>query len=250
MRYVEQFDAPPLTSIPENVLVEQARAGDERAFEALVHLYHGPLLRYIQRLLNDDELAYDVLQQVFFQLYTSLAMLSTAVSPKGWLFRVAHSRCLDELRKKQRRPMVYFSALERSDSEEDPSPLEFIPDSQPLPEETAERLDLRCRLQRALSTLSPELRAIVYLHCCWELSFPEIGQLLEMPMTTVKTYFYRSLLRLRRAFLAQEQGDLLPLHLSASMYARRFVPDALLFSCERESTPAHDRYHCTGSIRE
>lgn len=227
MRYVEQFDAPPLASIPENVLVSQARAGDERAFEALVHLYHDPLLRYIWRLLNYDEQAYDVLQIVFLQLYTSLSTLSTDVSPRGWLFRVARSRCLDELRRRKSRRMVYFSALEGEESEEDLSPVKFIPDSQPLPEEIAEQLDLRCRLQRALSTLSPELRSIVYLRCSRELSFSEIGYLLEMPTTTVKTYFYRSLSRLRSALLAQEQEDLLPFHLRENMDARRFVPDAL-----------------------
>ena len=205
MRYVQQRYTPSAAGIPDSVLVGQAHAGDEHAFEALVGRYHGPLLRYIRRFLNDDELAYDVLQFVFLQLYTFLATLMTNVSPKGWLFQVARNRCLDELRKRQRRRMVYFSELERECSEEELSPLEFILDSQPLPEEIAEQFDLHCTLQRAMFALSPKSRSIVQLHCSRELSFSEIGRELEMPVATVKAYFDRSLPLLRTALMAQEQ---------------------------------------------
>jgi len=112
MRYVQQRCAPRVAGIPDHVLVGQARAGDEIAFEALVGRYHGPLLRYIRGFLNDDEQAYDVLQFVFLQLYTSLATLKTNVSPKGWLFQVARNRCFSELRTRRRRRTVYFSELE------------------------------------------------------------------------------------------------------------------------------------------
>ncbi len=204
MRYVQQRCAPRVAGIPDHVLVGQARAGDEIAFEALVGRYHGPLLRYIRGVLNDDEQAYDVLQFVFLQLYTSLATLKTNVSPKGWLFQVARNRCFSELRTRRRRRTVYFSELEHEQSEEEPSPLEFIPDSQPLPEEIAERYDLQCTLQRAMFALPPKSRSIVHLHCSRELSFSEIGRMLEMPVPTVKAYFYRSLPRLRTALMVQE----------------------------------------------
>jgi RNA polymerase sigma factor (sigma-70 family) len=205
MRYVQQRNAPLAAGIPDNVLVGQAYAGDEHAFEALVGRYHGPLLRYIRSFLNDDELAYDVLQFVFLQLHTFLATLMNT-SPKGWLFQVARNRCLDELRTRQRRRMVYFSELERGRSEEELSPLECILDSQPLPEEIAEQFDLHCMLQRAMFALSPKSRSIVHLHCSRELSFSEIGRILEMPVPTVKAYFYRSLPRLRTALMAQEHS--------------------------------------------
>src|SRR3989454_4450197 len=178
MRSGQQCCTPRVAGIPDHVLVGQARAGDELAFEALVDRYHGPLLRYIRGFLNDDEQAYDVLQFVFLQLYTSLATLRTNVSPKGWLFQVARNRCFSELRTRQRRRMVYFSELERESSEEELSLLEFIADSQPLPEEMAERFDLQCTLQRAMFALSPKSRSIIHLHCSRELSFSEIGRML------------------------------------------------------------------------
>jgi DNA-directed RNA polymerase specialized sigma24 family protein len=82
--------------VPDGVLVSQSLAGDQRAFERLLERYQQPLLSYIASFVRDDDLASNVLQHVFFQLYHSLPLLLTDVSLKGWLFRVAHNRCLDE----------------------------------------------------------------------------------------------------------------------------------------------------------
>jgi RNA polymerase sigma-70 factor, ECF subfamily len=164
-----------------------------------VSRYHRPLANYIRVFLKDDEQVSDVLQQVYLQLYVSLPILLTTVSLKGWLFQVARNRCLDELRRRRRRAESPFSTLAWEYSEEDLSPLEAIPDPGPLPEEVAEEIDLYGTLQEATAALPPKVRSIVRLRCFRHLTFAEIGGMLNMPQTTVKTYFYRSLPRLRRA---------------------------------------------------
>src|SRR5713101_4633699 len=192
-------------SVPEGqratdgVLVEQALAGDQCAFEILVRRYHHPLVSYIYGYIKDSEQVYDVLQHVFLKLYISLPILVTNVSLKGWLFQVARNRCLDELRIRYRRKEIPFSTLAWDYSEEDLSPIEAIPDPDPLPEEVAEGIDLYCMLQEAIASLPSKFRPIIRLRCFRQLTFAEIGRMLNMPQTTVKTYFYRSLPRLRRA---------------------------------------------------
>ena len=185
--------------VPDGVLVGQAQAGDQRAFEFLVRRYHRPLANYIQGFLKDGEQVSDVLQQVYLQLSVSLPILLTTVSLKGWLFQVARNRCLDELRRRHRRAEIPFSTLAWEYSAEDLSPLEAIPDPDPLPEEVAEGIDLYGTLQEATASLPSKVRSIVRLRCFRHLPFAEIGRMLNMPQTTVKTYFYRSLPRLRRA---------------------------------------------------
>src|SRR5947207_12006001 len=187
--------------VRDGVLIGQALTGDQRAFELLVSRYHPPLMRWIQGFLKDDELANDVLQHVFLQLYLSLPVLPRNVSVRGWLFEVARNRCLDELRKRRRRAEILFSTLEWKYSEEELSPVEAIPDPEPLPEKVAERIDLQCALQQALFSLSPKCRSIVRLHCFRQLSFSEVARRLNIPENTVKTYYYRSLPRLRRALM-------------------------------------------------
>src|SRR5947199_9204955 len=78
--------------VRDGVLVGQALAGDQRAFELLVSRYHPLLMRWIQGFLKDDELANDVLQHVFLQLYVSLPVLLRNVSLTAWLVRVARNR--------------------------------------------------------------------------------------------------------------------------------------------------------------
>jgi len=188
--------------VPDGVLVGQALAGDQRAFELLVSRYHRPLVSCIQGFLKDNEQVNDVLQHVFLQLYVFLPMLLRNVSLKAWLFQVARNRCLDELRKRRRRAEIPFSTLEWKYREEELSPIEAIPDPEPLPEEVAERIDLQCSLQQAMFSLSPKCRSIVRLHCFRQLSFSEIARTLNIPRNTVKTYYYRSLPRLRSALMS------------------------------------------------
>src|SRR5437763_12616932 len=191
--------------VRDGVLIGQALSGDQRAFELLVGRYHRPLVSYIRGFLKDNEQVSDVLQHVFLQLYLSLPVLLRNVSLKAWLFQVARNRCLDELRKRRRRAEVPFSTLEREDGEEGLSPLEAIPDPEPLPEEMSERSELHGSLHAAIVSLPPKLRSIVHLRCFRQLTFAEIGRTLNMPETTVKTSFYRSVPRLRSALASNLQ---------------------------------------------
>src|SRR6266516_5164597 len=189
--------------VPDGLLVGKALAGDQYAFEVLVNRYQHQLVNHIQGFLKDHDQSYDILQQVYLQIYLSLPILFRNVSLKGWLFQVASNRCLDELRKRHRRPEVSFSSLEREDGEEGLSPLEVIPDPEPLPEEMTESSELQGSLHAAIVSLPPKFRSIVFLHCFRQLTFSEIGHTLNMQETTVKTYFYRALPRLRRALASK-----------------------------------------------
>src|SRR5579883_1276680 len=198
-RVHEQTSAPIIT---DGMLARQAMAGDQSAFEALVHRYSRSLFNFIYRFLNDYDLACDVLQQVFLQLYVSLPTLRTGEPLKAWLFQVARNRCLDELRRKH---AIHFSELDAGSDEEELSPLTAMPDTQPLPDELAERHDLQQALRKAIESLPPKFRSVVLLRYAGQLSFSEIGRTLNMPEATAKTYFQRARPLLRAALSNQWQ---------------------------------------------
>lgn len=179
----------PIREMTDGVLAQQTLAGDQYAFESLIQRYSTPLFNFIYRFLGDYDQASDILQNVFIQLHTSLPTLRTDKPLKAWLFQVARNRCLDELRRKH---AIHFSELEGVNDEEELSPLAAIPDSGPLPEELAERSDLQQHLQAAIATLPVKFRAVVLLRYASQLSFSEIGQALNMPEATAKTYFQRA----------------------------------------------------------
>jgi RNA polymerase sigma factor (sigma-70 family) len=190
------------TEMSDGVLAQQTLSGDQYAFESLVHRYSTPLFNFIYRFLGDYDQACDVLQHVFIQLHTSLPSLRTDKPLKAWLFQVARNRCLDELRRKH---AVNFSELEAVNDEDEMSVLGAIPDSSPLPEEMAERRDLQQHLQEAIATLPVKFRSVVLLRYASQLSFSEIGQALNMPEATAKTYFQRAKPLLRTALTNQMQ---------------------------------------------
>jgi RNA polymerase sigma factor (sigma-70 family) len=182
--------------ISDGILVQHTLAGDEDAYTLLVQRYRLPLFRFICRFLSDSDAADDLLQEVFLRLYLSLPKLRTDTPLKPWLFQVAQNRCLDELRRKQ---VIHFSTLQGSTEDDEHSLMGSIPDPDPLPEEVAERHDVQTLLQQAIATLPPKYRSIVLLHYVAQLTFPEIGHVLQMPEATAKTYFQRSKPLLRAA---------------------------------------------------
>ena len=186
--------------ITDGDLAEQTLAGNPYAFEDLVKRYSTPLFYFIYRFLGDYDQACDILQHVFIQLYSSLSSLRTDKPLKAWLFQVARNRCLDELRRKR---VIHFSELESVNDDEELSPLATIPANDPLPEELAEQSDLQQRLQEAIQTLPIKFRSVVLLRYAGQLSFSEIGQILNMPEATAKTYYQRAKPLLRAALMNQ-----------------------------------------------
>jgi RNA polymerase sigma factor (sigma-70 family) len=193
VRERSKIHAPEIT---DGTLVQQTLAGDQRAFETLVRRYNVPLFSFICHCLGDYDLACDVSQQVFLQLYISMPTLRTGEPLKAWLFQVARNRCLDELRRKR---AIHFSELEANNDDDDLSPLAIMPDTHPLPEEIAERHDLQRTLRQAIEALPPKFRSVVLLRYAGQLSFSEIGKTLNMPEATAKTYFQRARPLLRTA---------------------------------------------------
>lgn len=189
--------------IPDGALVKLALAGDQSAFDVLVQRYRNILASYVGGFFPDREQVSDMLQQVFLQLYLSLPVLLTNVSLHAWLFQVARNRCLDELRRMRRQATLPFSMLAWEDGEQ--SLVAAIPDPDPLPEEVVETSDQYGLLHQAIAALPPMFRSIVLLHCFRHLTFPEIGRMLHMPPSTVKTYYYRSLPHLRQSLTADER---------------------------------------------
>ena len=188
--------------ITDNVLAQQSLGGNQQAFELLVKRYSGPLFNFIFRFLGDYDAASDILQQVMVQLYISLPKLHTGEPLKAWLFQVARNRCLDELRRKH---AIHFSELEKSVDDDEQLALADMPDISPLPEEVAERHDLQQILLKAIQELPPKFRAVVLLRYASQLSYAEIGRVLNMPEATAKTYFQRVKPLLRNALASQLQ---------------------------------------------
>jgi RNA polymerase sigma factor (sigma-70 family) len=97
------------SDLADDDLVQQAHIGDQSAFEILFERYRALLFLLISRIVRNEDLAHDVLQHVFLQLYRSLPTLVPGETLRAWLSQVARHRSIDELR---RRRHLLFSEIE------------------------------------------------------------------------------------------------------------------------------------------
>lgn len=190
--------------LADRVLIRQTLAGDQDAFETLVHRYHVQIFQCIRHYVRDYDQAWDVFQQVLLKLCAALPTLSIAGESLGpWLARVARNCCLDVLRSRR---LILFSELEWQ-SEEELSPLALLIDPSPSPEEMVEQLEVQHMLREAINGLPPRLRPVILLRYMAQLSFAEIGQRLKIPANTAKTYFHRARPLLRATITAQSEKE-------------------------------------------
>jgi len=191
------------TKTADSQLVQQALSGDQEAFEVLVCRYKKPLFGLIYHYVGDYHEAEDILQHVWLQLYLSLAALRPSVQIKSWLLAVARNRSLDFLRHKQvlSKHLFFSCEGEARIEEDDVSFLEAVPDTSSTPEELAELHELQHEIQTAIRALPLVYCPVVGLFYRAQLTYAEIGRILDMPGSTVKTRFNRAKPLLRAAFV-------------------------------------------------
>ena len=121
-------------------LVDLAREGDERAFEALVRRYSRPLLRYCRRMGLSDSRAEDVVQQALVRAWLALSRGVEVHAAKAWLYRTVHNTAVNALRSArdhgplEDRPFLELAASAESDFERRVAVRQALSDVAELPD--------------------------------------------------------------------------------------------------------------------
>jgi RNA polymerase sigma-70 factor (ECF subfamily) len=170
-------------------LVEACQAGETSAFDLLVARWDDKIRGACYRLLGSQEEARDAAQEAFLKAYRGLGGFKGEARFSSWLYRIAVNLCRDRLRRRKGRHLVSLEALE------DTGPV--LASQGPEADELVRQLDLRRAVRRAIADLPPEQREVVILKEYQGLTFLEIAQALDQPVSTVKTRLYRGLGQLR-----------------------------------------------------
>jgi RNA polymerase sigma-70 factor, ECF subfamily len=168
-------------------LVEACRAGESSAFDLLVARWEDRIRGASYRILGSEDR--DVAQEAFLKAYRGLAGFKREARFSSWLYQIATNLCRDRLRRRRSRPQVSLEAMEET------GPL--IVETRPGAHERLQEQDLAQAVRRAIESLPLEQREVVILKEYQELTFLEIAQALDVPVSTVKTRLYRGLDQLR-----------------------------------------------------
>lgn len=166
-------------------LVDQALAGDQKAYSELMALYEDTVYHAILKRVGDPVTAEDLTIETFGKAFRNLHRFSHDFAFITWLYRIAINHCIDFQRKQKNDPCL-------RDKGSAPLPQPDVADEKPDPEETYIR-DQRLRLMRdTVDKLKPRYRRLIELRYFDELSYEEIADTLNLPLGTVKAQLYRA----------------------------------------------------------
>lgn len=189
----------------ENSLILSAQRGDMQAFNALILSHQDMLYRIALRIVHDECIAEDALQEAMIHAFRHLRTFRGG-NFKSWLARVTVNASYDELRRGKRHqgtPLELFT----SDGEEVESP-DWMRDPAAGPEDRAEMSELQMALHRCIRSLMPDYRLMVILVDMEGMSYEEAAQVTRVPVGTVKSRLARARMQLQKSL--QKYRGLLP----------------------------------------
>ncbi|NWF63938.1 MAG: sigma-70 family RNA polymerase sigma factor [Chloroflexi bacterium] len=189
----------------ETALIHSAQQGDLNAFNTLILHYQDAVFNTAARILGDDDMAEDASQEAFIAAFQSIRSFRGG-SFKAWILRTVTNACLDELRRRKRRPTTPLEP-ETSDGEEMDSP-KWLADKSMTPAQKAEADELEHAIQHCLDALPTEFRTAVVLADIQGMDYTEVAAASKVPIGTIKSRIARARLRLRECLRSFE--ELLP----------------------------------------
>src|SRR5215211_146392 len=180
--------APLLRLRSDEQLLVLFRAGREDAFRVLHERYHQRLLAYVRHMLRGNPDAEDVVQDVFERAYAGLRAGDRAIAVRPWLYRVAHNRCIDYVRRAPAAPL---------------QPDELLPGGVDPVVEAERRDDLR-RLVADLHALPEQQRSALIIRELEGLSYAELADALGVTVPAVKSLLVRARAGLAEAAEARD----------------------------------------------
>lgn len=186
-------------------LVRSVLSGDDEAFTQLIDSYKNPIYHFIYRKIPIKGDVEDLAQEVFIKAYKSLRKFDQKHNFSTWLFTIATNHCIDYLRKKRLHAVSLDVPLFPSiDGKE--VRLE-IPDDEFAPEEVYQRTTDQEEILQAIDSLSDEHSLVIKLRHLKGYSYEEIGQLLDLPLGTIKSRIYRARQELKNLLFREKGGD-------------------------------------------
>ncbi len=181
----------------DRTLIEAAQAGDRRALDALLRRHQDRIYAICRRMAGNDADALDATQEALIAVVRGLPRFDHRSTFSTWTYRVATNACLDELRRRGRRPVTGLDPevieLGRLHSSDGPGLADTVVD--------------RSTIDEALAGLPEEFRAPVVLRDQLGLDYAEIAEVLEIPPGTVRSRISRGRAALAAALRITEPGN-------------------------------------------
>jgi len=182
-------------------LVRLAKSGDRGAFADLVELYKDKIYHLAYRMLGNRQEAEDIVQETFLRVFRNLERYDETLKFSTWIYRIGTNLSIDRLRRRRAAFSLDAETAADGDGQDWHGVLasdDLSPEGQVLLSETQRRI------RKAIDELPEKYKSVVILKYLHDMSLQEIGDILGMPVTTVKTRVHRGREFLRRKLELEE----------------------------------------------
>lgn len=176
-------------------IITRLRMNDEKAFSTLVDLFSKKVYNTCIGMLQNIEDAEDVTQEIFITIHTNILQFKEESSLSTWIYRISVNKCLEFIRKKNRKKRSgIFKSIFSSDGEKAiENHSDFIHPGIEL--ENKERAQI---LFKAIDLLSEQQRTAYILHKVEQVSYNEIAAIMELSLSAVESLLFRAKQNLRK----------------------------------------------------
>lgn len=195
-----------MSVVTDESLVSDYRSGNRNAFTELVTRYQRELYHFLVRFLGDRAAAEDVFQETFLQVHQSAEQFDLTRRFRPWLFTIAANKARDLIRSQARRPTTPLQASINPGAEESGEFLDLmsavdIPPDQPLQKEELQR-----KVQKTVEDMPDHLREILLLSYFHQFPYKQIGEILDIPLGTVKSRLHAAVAYFAEIWKSSNQG--------------------------------------------
>lgn len=169
-------------------IVGSVRAGEAEIFSIIIERYETKIKRYARKFISDNEDINDVLQDIFIKVYKNIQSFDTKRKFSSWLYRIAHNELVNTLKKRKKTPLPLFDL--------DILFPQLFHDNNI--EQEIDHKDMQEIIEKCLDKLDFKYREPIILYYLEELSYKEIADILQIPISTAG-------IRIKRAKEAMKQ---------------------------------------------
>jgi RNA polymerase sigma-70 factor (ECF subfamily) len=184
-----------MKGVEETELIQRLKTGDEVAFRTIVETWKDMVYNTVLSILQDPTEAEDITQDVFIQVFESIGQFKGDSKFSTWLYRIAVTKSLDQLRRKKRKKRFAFlqSLFGVNEEEVRHDPGFFHPGV------ALENKERSAELFKAINKLPENQKTAFLLHKVEGLSYQEVADVMETTVPSVESLMHRAKGNLRKS---------------------------------------------------
>jgi len=183
----------------DHTLIAQILKGDTNAFASFVAKYQRLVSYMVYRMVTNIADREDLIQDIFIKVYRNLSSFRFECKVSTWIARIAYNTCINYLQKLKTPLYEDFCQEHKSIAQ--------ISSQAQQPDAYIEGKDLSARVQTEINKMDVRYKTILTLYHLEEMSYSEIGKIMNLPEGTVKSYLFRARRQLKDRLISKYRKE-------------------------------------------